>query len=179
MDGPVRDRRRVRRHTFPILARVALLAALAGLITSCGIGRPSGAGWHDANLHVVDGIWITGEKACGPTSADDRCRAARPVAVAAVRDSEGPQPSSVTIARVPHEWVNDRGEQILMTTGGISKPVVAIVDLADGRRVAVGLMCDPTIGGNPARPATCFVVPDVLDPYRVDGHGPNPFGAAP
>lgn len=147
-----------------------MLAALVLFAIGCGIGGPSGAGWRDANLHAVDGIWITGEEPCGPTSADDRCRAARPVAVDAVRDTETSPPANVTITSLPHEWVNERGERILMTTGGISRPVVAIVDLADGRRIAVGLVCDPSIAGSP-RPATCFAVPGVLDSYRVDGPG--------
>ena len=148
-----------------------MLAALALLSAACEVGGPTGAGWRDANLHSVDGIWITGEEPCGPTSSDDRCRAARAVAIDQVPAADRSSATSVAIARLPRDWVNERGEHVLTTTSGISKSVVAIVDLADGRRVAVGMMCDPTFGGNPARPATCFAVPGVLDSYRVGGSG--------
>ncbi len=149
------------------------LAVVAVIVVAAAwrIGAPSGRGWHDANLRAVDGIWITGEEPCGPMGADDRCRAAREVAIDQVRAADRSSATSVAIARLPHDWVNERGERILTTTGGISRPVVAIVDLADGRRLAVGMMCDPSIDGSTARPATCFAVPGVLDPYRVDGPG--------
>lgn len=154
--------------------RYLLSLAIAAVIVGAAawwIGAPSGRGWHDANLHAVDGIWITGEDPCDPTSSDDRCRAAQAVAIDQVRAADRSSATSVAIARLPRDWVNDLGEHILTTTSGISKTIVAIVDLADGRRVAVGMRCDPTIDGNPARPATCVVVPDLLDSYRVDGSG--------
>ena len=165
-------------------ARVAVLAALiAATSAACGIGGPSGAGWHDANLHAVDGIWITGEDSCGPASSDDLCRAARGAALGAVlADAPTASPlDTVALARLPHRWFNDRGEQILTTTGGMVHPQVVIVDLADGRRVAVGLLCEPTItsGSAPPRRSTCFHAPDALATYRVGGRGLNPFGDAP
>jgi len=182
-DGPARDRQQVIDMRASTVASTAVLAALLFVVAACGIGGPSGAGWRDANLHAVDGIWITGEEPCGPTSSDDLCRAARVAALARVRaDHAGTPPLEVVaLARLPSRWFNARGEQVLMITGGISRPAIVIVDLSDGRRVAVGLICDPTITteGQPARAASCFDVATVLDPYRVGGNGPDPFGDAP
>lgn len=182
-DGPARDRQWVIHLRLSTGANAALLAALLFFTAACGIGGPSGAGWRDTNLHAVDGIWITGEEPCGPTSSDDLCRAARVAALARVRKDHADTPPQevVALATLPSRWFNTRGEQVLMITGGISRPAIVIVDLSDGRRVAVGLICDPTITsvGQPARAASCFDVATVLEPYRVGGKGPDPFGDAP
>jgi hypothetical protein len=184
MAEPAPDRERVTRPTLSLRARGVPLASLIIAVTvGCGIGGPSGAGWRDANLHAVDGIWITGEEPCAPTSSDDLCAAIRVAALARVR-ADAPDASpldTVALARLPTKWFNAHGEQILLTTGGMVHPQVAIVDLADGRRVAVGLLCQPRIlsDSEPPQPATCFDGPDTLATYRVGGRGPNPFGDAP
>jgi hypothetical protein len=189
MESPIAgDRQTMDRQPVPHVSISSLLRAVGALgflvvAGACGIGGPSGAGWRDANLQAVDGIWITGEDPCPPTSDDDLCRAARVTALGRVNaDLPDSLPDdTISLARLPRKWFNARGEQILMTTGGMVHPQVAIVNLADGRRVAVGLLCQPTVTteGAPSTPATCFDAPDVLAGYRVDGKGPNPYGDAP
>jgi hypothetical protein len=152
-------------------AAVAVTVLAASILTSgCG---PTGAGWRDPGLHEVAGIWVTGEDSCEPGAPDDLCPAVRD----AVRtDARAAGATAVALARLPRHWVNERGEGILPITAAISQAVVAIVDLANGQRIVVGLICSPTITseGQPPTPPFCSSYPSAIDPYRVGGRGFGP-----
>lgn len=83
-----------------------------------------------SELHTVDGVEMTAERACNPT-VDTACARWIARARAALR-----LPASAVVVRV--SLASDG-----YMYGGFSVPVVVVLDLADGERRAVRLQCGP------------------------------------
>lgn len=115
-------------------------------IVACAIGvswvTPRPAGWLDPAAHVVDGHWVGAEVPCDDVIGD--CRVAITAAVAQLRTLEpGAVVAAVMTSHLLPYVARDGHTAIDGVTGGIGHPELVILDLADGRRRLVGLLCSP------------------------------------
>ncbi len=101
-------------------------------------------------LHEVDGIQMTTEQPCNPVVTDWCARWLRRARTALALDA------ATTVHRIALAGPNG-------VFGGIARPVVVVLDLDDGTRRAVELMCGPTSFNATEPPASqdfdCTVMP--------------------
>ena len=148
--------------------RVGPILALLLLVAACS--EP--AGWTADGAHVVDGHWVVTEVRCDPIPG-----ASCLVAVDAAVRGTGVDARTVTAgwtADWPTSYRDGRGGTILATYAGLSQPSAVILDLADGTRHVVGVVCGGPISsedGTVESPRTCGIEPGAGADKRV-GHEP-------
>ena len=93
--------------------------------------------------HVVDGMWLGTETACS-FGGGGECSLALDAALErlAVIEPEATVTSGSVAAPVG-AYRNGRGGNVLATTGGYVTYQIALLGLADGRQLMVGVHCDP------------------------------------
>jgi len=120
---------------------LATLVALVAL-TACSSRAPNRDGWWDEGVHEVDGYWVTAEFPCTPEN-DEACTTAITAASAALRAREpGAAVTGGVFAAYPVQRGKDANEISIILTG-LFQPRFVILDLADGSRRVIGLMCGP------------------------------------
>jgi len=127
-----------------VLALVAL-AGLAGLFAVRQLTRPVPPHWTNPAAHVIDGRRFGTETAC-PLETRQECSLA--VASALERVSIIEPDATVTSASVTEPvggYTTERDEAILATTGGWLDYKIAVLNLSDGRRLMIGVVCAPQI----------------------------------
>ena len=142
----------------PLVLGLALALALAagvGVVAVIELTKPPPAGWSDPGAHVVDGMWLGTETACSFEGGGE-CSLALDAALERIAVIE-PQATvtSGSVAKPVGAYRNGRGGNVLATTGGWVVYRIALLGLADGRQVMVGVYCDPPMesetGTIPAR----------------------------
>ena len=138
-----------------VLGLAIVLAGGIGVAAVAELMKPAPAGWFDPGAHVVDGLWLGGETACSPGGGHE-CSLALDAALErlAVIEPEATV-TSASVARPVGAYRNGRGGTILATTAGWVTYNVVVLGLADGRRLMVGVHCEPRMeresGAIPAR----------------------------
>ena len=132
-----------------------VLAAGVGVVAVAELSRPAAAGWIDPAAHVVDGLWLGAETACS-LGGGQECSLALDAALERLRVVEPDAAvTSASVAEPLGAYRNGRGGKILATTGGWVTYRIAVLGLADGRRLMVGVYCEPRMesetGSIPAR----------------------------
>jgi hypothetical protein len=129
-----------------------ILVLLALVTVACA---PTGPRWVGENIHVVDGYWVDTETLCLPVD----CATELKEAVRALPAADAEQVVGAALAGYPNGYVDSSGNTILMTTGGLWQPIIVVLDLADGRRRVVTLLCVGPIttgGGTLVEPRKCM-----------------------
>lgn len=135
--------------------RVIALGLLLLLVTACS--EPGG--WIGDDPHVVDGYWVITETPCRATSGDE-CEVAVQTAIAALGVEPGMVAATWT-ARWPTSYQDGHGGTFLATYAGLSQPTPVILDLVDGTRQLVSVMCAGPImsdDGSLVSPRTCGLI---------------------
>jgi hypothetical protein len=138
-----------------VLGLALALAAGVGVVAVAELTKPPPPGWSDPGAHVVDGLWLGSETACSLRGGQE-CSLALDAALErlAVIEPEATV-ASAAIARPVGAYRNGRGGTVLATTSGWVVYRIALLGLADGRQVMVGVYCDPPMesetGSIPAR----------------------------
>ena len=133
------------------------------------------SGWRGENVHLVDGTWIGTETACG--AGDDYeaavCRTVVDLTLTALPPHERSQVTKAAHAELPSTFVTAAGDtRTAELSVGIMTRTAVVVDLVDGSRRVIGLLCYlPSSGTGPLSVAnsTCEIVP--LEQWR-DGNAP-------
>jgi hypothetical protein len=137
------------------MRRILVLVAIA--VAACG---PTGARWVGENIHVVDGYWVDIETPCLPGAPGSDCKVEVEEAIKSLPAADREQVVGAALAGYPGSYIDASGQTILMTTGGLHQPHIVVLDLVDGRRRVVTLLCiGPITSGDGAivEPKTCFV----------------------
>ena len=139
------------------LLLLGLALAVGGIFVAglAELTKTAPAGWSDPAAHVVDGLWVGGETACA-LDAEQECSLPLDAALARVAVIEpAATVTSASVAQPVGAYRDGHGGTILATTGGWVTYKIAILRLADGRRLMVGLHCEPPmesqVGTTPAR----------------------------
>jgi hypothetical protein len=148
--GPYRPRMRplVRGLAIALVTGVAVVAVAE-------LTKTPTAGWTDPGAHVVDGMWLGAETGCSLDGGQE-CSLAVDAALerAAVTEPEATV-TSASVAKPVGAYRNGRGGTILATTAGWVTYDIVVRGLADGRRLMVGVHCEPPMeseaGSIPAR----------------------------
>ena len=145
--------------------RSPFLRPLLVLLMVAGCAAPAAQdteGWFDADVHAVDGYWMTNEMPCAPELDPDCALKVE----AAVEDLARREPEAVvTAAHVAGYPVSRQPGDISVAVAGIMQPGFVVLDLADGSRRAVGLLCGPIRLEGDVAIAGCR--PSELELYRV------------
>jgi hypothetical protein len=144
--------------------RSALLGVLLLLVAACS----SEPHWVGDDVHVVDGFWLQRETPC-PFESVGECQVAVEAALAG-SGLAGPDVGEVATADWPMSYVDGTGGTILGTTSGISRSSAVIVDLPDGSREVVGVLCSGPISTNDGTlvsPRTCDYYQELAELKRV------------
>ena len=154
------------------IAPIGLTALLA--LSACGPGTVPG--WRGANVHVVDGTWIGTETACGAGDEALECRTIVELTMEALPPDVRTNARNAVQADLPTEFVTASGEtRTARVAVGILTRTAVVLDLVDGTRRVIGLMCHlPSDGAGHLHVAwaTCELVP--LEYWR-DGNAPPRF----
>lgn len=143
---------------------------LVGLLFLVGACSPAPR-WVDQGAHAVDGHWVLAEQPCD-LSVGGPCVVAVSEAMAGAGVA-GADVLAAWTAGWPTSYQDGRGGTILGTYAGLSQPSVVILDLADGTRQLVSVMCGGPVttgAGVLVSPRTCESVAAPED-KRV-GHEP-------
>jgi hypothetical protein len=137
----------------------ALVLAIVGVLAVAGIAdvtKPVPAGWTDPAAHVVDGRWFGAETPC-PLDIEQECSLALHAALDRITATETEVTvTSASVARSVGAYRDGRGGTVLATTGGWVEYRIAMLGLSDGRRVMVGVYCEPLRQSQAGSvPATC------------------------
>lgn len=150
---------------------VALLLAAAAC-SPTATANPDG--WWDEGVEAIDGYWVIPGDRCDPVT-DARCRMAVDTAIAALHAREPGAPVvAVTTARYPAQREPERATFVY---AGLQTPRFMILDLADGTRRVVPLMCGVMHHDPPGEPIE-GCEPAEFEMFRV-GNGrlaPRPDG---
>lgn len=147
------------------------------LLSACAT-PPVATGWQGEDVHLVDGTWIGRETACGAGDAYDDvlCRTVVELTMAALPPDERIKVTKAVHAELPTTFVTAAGET---RTGevsvGIQTRTAVVVDLVDGARRVVGLVCylpSSGTGSLSVANSTCELVP--LEYWR-DGNAPPKY----
>ncbi len=119
------------------------LAGATGLAAIIELTKTPTAGWTDPGAHVVDGLWLGAATAC-PLEGGQECSLALDAAMArlAVITSTATV-TSASVAKPVGAYRNGRGGTILATTAGWVTYNIVVLGLADGKRLMVGVYCEP------------------------------------
>ena len=127
---------------------LGLALVVVGGIAVAAVGeltRTAPAGWSDPAAHVVDGLWFGAETAC-PLEGGHACSLPVDAALERVAMVEpGATVTSASVAQPVGAYRDGRGGTVLATTGGFVECRIALIGLADGRRLMVGVYCEPTM----------------------------------
>jgi hypothetical protein len=138
-----------------------ILALLALGVVACA---PTGPRWVGENIHVVDGYWVDTERPCLPID----CAVALEEALRALPAADRQLVIGAALGGFPSGYVDASGQTILMTTAGLSQPRIVILDLADGRRRVVPLVCTgPIFNSEGALVGQETCIPSDLSHLRV------------
>lgn len=153
--------------------KTRLSVALFLLLSACGAGLAA-PGWQGEDVHLVNGTWVGTETACGAHDLVEECRLLVEHAMGAVDPQTRSKVASAVIADLPTMFVTATGEtRTASRAGGLQSRRVVILDLADGTRLVIGLICRLPYSGATGRllveEVTCKV--DPLDEWR---HGNAP-----
>jgi len=119
------------------------LAGIAGVLAAIQLTRPATPHWIDPGAHIVDGRWFGAAKAC-PLDRLQECSLAVDAALerAAIIEPDATV-TAASLSRPVGGYTDGRGGTILATTGGFVDYQYAMLDLADGRRLIIGVVCTP------------------------------------
>lgn len=153
------------------------LATLILLLSACGTA-PVITGWQGEDVHLVDGTWIGTERACGAGDgyADVVCHTVVDLTMAALPSDERSKVTKAFHAELPSTFVTAAGEtRTAEVSVGILTRTAVVVELVDGARRVIGLLCYlPSSGTGRLSVAnsTCELVP--LGYWR-DGYEPPQY----
>jgi hypothetical protein len=157
-------------NAHSVIAHLWRTGLVVLLLASCGATTGT---WQGPDVHLVDGVWIGTEHACGDGPDDLRCRTIVTRAKAALPTELRDKVTRVVLADLPTTFVTSGGE---VRTGhiavGIETRAAVVIDLTGGTRQVIGLYCYlPSDGAGRfvEAMATCAVAP--LDDW-LDGHAP-------
>ena len=131
------------------MRRVLLLGLALAVVGGLGVTavaeltKAAPAGRSDPEAHVVDGLWFGAEIAC-PLDGGQEC--SLPVDAALERScvlEPGATVTSASVAKPVGAYRDGRGGTVLAMTAGWVEYRVVLLGLADGRRLMVGVYCDP------------------------------------
>jgi hypothetical protein len=148
--------------------RWILASMLVFLFAAC---ETTGGTWLGADIHLVDGTWISTETDC--IEAATTCQLIVDEALEALPPDVRSTVVTAVLADLPTAYVTAGGEpRTAYLTAGIMSRKAIVVDLIDGSRKVIGLWCYlPSTSDASAMAADshCTIVP--LDVWR-DGHAP-------
>ena len=127
-----------------LLIGLALVVA-AGFVVAgvAGLTKSAPAGWSDPAAHVVDGVWLGAETPC-QLETEQECSLPLDAALARVAViSPGATVTSASVAQPVGAYRDGQGGTVLATTGGWVTYRIALLALADGRLLMVGVHCEP------------------------------------
>jgi len=155
------------------------LAALVLLLAACGSppATPAEPGWHGADVHLVDGRWIGTETACSAGTGGLECRVVVEQALATLPENVRANVTKAAEVALPETFVLPTGEvRTPHLGGGIETGRAVVVDLADGTRRVVGLICYLPYAGDGSGLAVTMVTcsPNALDDWG-DGNVPRSY----
>jgi hypothetical protein len=130
-----------------LLAYGLAFAVISGLGVAAvmELTKTAPAGWTDPGAHVVDGLWFGTETVC-PLEGGQECSLPVDAALERVAVIEpGATVISASVAKPVGAYRDGRGGTTLATTSGMTTYRIALITLADGRRVMVGVHCTPQI----------------------------------
>jgi hypothetical protein len=122
-----------------------VLVVVGGLVVAgvIELTRTAPAGWSDPEAHVVDGLWVGAETAC-PLDGGQECSLPLDAALERVAVIEpGATVTSASVAEPVGAYRDGRGGTVLAVTGGWVEYRIVLLGLDDGRRLKVGVICDP------------------------------------
>jgi hypothetical protein len=159
---------------------VRFFAAVILVLAACSPAPPAVVGWQDSGAHLVDGRWIATETPCAAANDRLECRIVVERALSTVPGSVAASVTKTARAALPYKFVTPSGDvRVGHVGGGIETGQVIVLDLADGTRRVVGLVCYLPYSGDGSRLMVSMVTcrPDALDDWR-DGNVPRyPEGA--
>lgn len=144
--------------------RVLALGALLLLVSACS--EPGG--WVGDDPHVVEGSWVLAEVPCDRAPGAD-CTIAVGAAIAG-SDLDDAEIVGASTAVWPGGYRDGGGRTILATTGGLVHPSAVILEVANGSRRLVNVLCGGPVttgGGELVSPRTCDINPELPFSQRV------------
>jgi hypothetical protein len=142
---------------------------LAAAFASCG--APTGRGqWQGTDIHLVDGTWLDRESTCDDGNVE--CTTVVGLGLQTLPPDLRSRVVGARVAALPTSYKTVDGQiWNAHMGGGILEYRAMVVDLADGSRRVVGLLCHlPYRDRLIVRDATC--APAALDQW-LDGHLPE------
>ena len=117
----------------------AVLVMTSLVVVGCATAAP---GWHGADVHLVDGVWIGTERTCRDDADDQRCRAIVAEALRLIGPEQRARVARAQLAALPTTFVTLSGEtRTARLGGGITSWEAVVLDLVDGHRQVVPLAC--------------------------------------
>jgi hypothetical protein len=150
------------------------LVALILLLAACTT-PPAVVGWQDPDAHLVDGRWIGTETPCAAGKQGLECRVLVERASAMVGADVRARVTRTAVAALPTKFILVTGEaRIPHLGGGLNSPKAVVIDVADGTRLVVGLLCYMPYAGDGSGLAVSMVTCtwNPLDEWR-DGTVPR------
>jgi hypothetical protein len=150
-----------------------LLVLLTLLLAACTTA-PAVVGWLGPDVHLVDGTWIGTETPCSAGTDGLECRVVVDHALAYI---DRVTVTGAALAALPTTFVLPTGEtRTPHLAGGLNSGRAVVIDLADGSRRVIGLLCYLPYagdgGGLVVSMGTC--TPNALFDWR-DGAVPPSF----
>jgi hypothetical protein len=140
------------------LSRRSIRLAVLALTMLAAAACSEPAGWVGEDPHAVEGYWVLKETPCDRAPAAD-CTIAVDAAIAG-SDLDDAEIAAASTADWSSGYRDGGGRTVLATTGGIVHASAVILDLADGSRRIVNVLCGGPIttgGGALVSPRTCDV----------------------
>jgi hypothetical protein len=141
---------------FLLIGLAVVVVGVLGVAAVTELTKTAPAGWSDPEAHVVDGLWFGAETVC-PLEGGQACSLPLDAALERVAVIEpGATVITASVAKPVGGYRDGRGGTTLATTSGGTAYRIALITLADGRRLMVGVHCDPQIeSGVGTTPARC------------------------
>jgi hypothetical protein len=119
-----------------------ILVLLVFAAAACGLIGPR---WVGDNIHVVDGYWVGRETPCPAVGAAD-CATEVEAALRTLAPADRDLVVGAAMGGFPDGYVDRSGTTIpVKFGGGLSSQGIVLLDLADGRRLAVTVVCEGPI----------------------------------
>ncbi len=151
----------------PLLNRTTRKAILAAIVVVAAACSEPG-GWVGEDPHVVEGNWVLAESSCDRAPGAE-CTVAVDEAIAGSGIAEAVVTKAST-AEWPTGYRDGGGRTVLATTGGIAHFSAVVLDLVDGSRRLVNVLCGGPIttdAGALVSPRTCDANADLPFSQRV------------
>jgi hypothetical protein len=158
-----------------LIAMIASLGALTMALAVNGLlpfhlfhGPP---GWQGQDVHLVDNVWIGMERTCGQGREDLGCRRIVDYGVSFAK-ADGLSVASAALAALPTSFVTASGEErtARLELGVMTREAV-VVDLTNGTRRVIGMMCARWLEAGADYPLENACVVSPLD-WWVPGNAP-------